>query len=112
MKKTKRFKVFNKKNVFTFLLMIGLNAIVLLSFYPGIIPFDGNTQWNQVIADNIQNNHPFFSTFFMWLLSKIWFSPTSLIIFQIVFLSCMWTYICHHLNEKGSILKQLIYTII
>lgn len=112
MRNIKKATVFNKRNILTFLLVIVLNSIVLLSFYPGIVPYDGNNQWNQVVSGNIQNNHPFFSTFFMWLLSKIWFSPTTLIVYQIILLSFIWTYICQTLNEEGKIIKQLIYTII
>lgn len=102
----------NKRNIITFLLVIALNVIVLLSFYPGIVTYDGNNQWNQVVTGNLQNNHPFFSTFFMWLLSRIWFSPTSLMVYQIIFLSFIWTYICNKLNEDGKMLKQIIYSII
>ena len=107
----------NKKNklinnLIIFATMFGLLLIALLSFYPGIITIDGNNQWNQVLTNNIINNHPFFSTFVWWLLSKIWFSPTSLMLLQILLLSIIWTSICNELGKETKLIIKIIYTVI
>ena len=73
---------------------------------------DGNNQWNQVVSNNIIKNHPFFSTFVWWVLSKIWFSPASLMVFQILLLSIIWTEICNTLGQETKLLKKIIYTIL
>ena len=101
----------NKKSLGIFLIMITLLTVSLLSFYPGIITIDGTNQWNQIKSNNIIKNHPFFSTFFWWLLSKVWFSPTSLIIFQIVLISIIWTRICKNMSNNKNYKIQLLYTV-
>lgn len=95
-----------------FAIMFILLLIALLSFFPGIMSIDGNNQWNQVVSNNIIKNHPFFSTFVWWVLSKIWFSPASLMVFQILLLSIIWTGICNTLGQETKLLKKIIYTIL
>lgn len=95
-----------------FAIMFILLLIALLSFFPGIMSVDGNNQWNQVVSNNIIKNHPFFSTFVWWVLSKIWFSPASLMVFQILLLSIIWTEICNTLGQETKLLKKIIYTIL
>ena len=111
--KEKRNKQNNfKNNIIIFATMFGLLFIALLSFYPGIMTIDGNNQWNQVLSNNIINNHPFLSTFVWWLLSKIWFAPTTLMLLQIFLLSVIWTSICNELGKETKLLRKIIYTII
>lgn len=102
----------NDKNIIIFILSIILLTIPLMAFYPGIVPIDGQNQWNQVESNYLRNNHPFFSTFIWWLLSKIWNQPTILMILQILILSLEWTKICKLLRNKQNFKKQVIYTII
>ena len=105
----------NKKtiNVFTFLIVVLIHSVVLLSFYPGIITYDGNNQWMQVEAGQIQTNHPFFSTFFMWLISRVITSRVALSLYQILLFAIIWTSICSNLNKDGKKkFRQLIYTCI
>lgn len=109
-KSTKKINL--KNNMLIFCIMSGLLLIVLFSFYPGIMTIDSNNQWNQVLENNITNNHPFFSTFVWWLLSKIWFSPTTLMIFQIILLSIIWTSICNELGNDTKLSRKIIYTVI
>lgn len=111
-KKLKIDKINLKENIIIFLIMALLLTVSLLSLYPGIITIDGSNQWKQVESNNIQTNHPFFSTFFWWLLAKLWHSPTVLVVFQIILLSIIWTFICSQLNSKGTIKRKIVYTII
>lgn len=90
-------------STFTFLILF----IILLSFYPAIVCFDGDNQWQQVQSGIITNAHPFFSTFFMFLLSKIWNSITSLASFQIVLVSISWGYFCKVI-KTNDLKKQII----
>ena len=101
-----------KQNLLIFFTMIILFTIVLLSLYPGILTVDGKNQWKQIENNNIIKNHPFFSTFFWWLLSKIWYSPTVLLVFQMILLSIIWTFICYELRNKYNFNRQLLYTIL
>ena len=91
-----------KQNIGICLTMFLLLMVVLFSFYPGILTTDGNNQWEQVITNNITNNHPFFSTFFWWVLAQVWAKPTCLIVFQIALLSVIWTYICSTLRKDNN----------
>ena len=108
----KRNKIFQKKEIIIFFTMIFLLTLVLLSFWPGIFTIDGKVQWEQIQNNYIKNDHPFFSTFFWWLLSRIWFNPTCLIVFQIILLSVIWTCICYHLKNENNLSKRWIYTVV
>lgn len=110
LKVTEKNKLINSAIIFA--IMFILLLIALLSFFPGIMSVDGNNQWNQVVSNNIIKNHPFFSTFVWWVLSKIWFSPASLMVFQILLLSIIWTEICNTLGQETKLLKKIIYTIL
>lgn len=94
-----------------FIIMMFFLTITLLSFWSGIFTIDSDVQWWQVEKNNITNNHPFFSTFFWWLLARIWYNPTVLLIFQMILLSAIWTFICYSLKNQKNFKKTVIYTI-
>lgn len=97
-----------------FLTILLILFLILLGFYPGVVPYDGNNQWQQVQSGVITNAHPFFSTYFMSLLSKICNSVTIVIIYQIVLFSIAWSYLCKVLkaSEKKQIILMYIFTIL
>ena len=108
-------KKFNEKyyiivSIITFTILF----IVLLGFYPGIVSYDGNNQWQQVKSQLFTNAHPFFSTYFMYILSKIWNSVTIVILYQILLYSIAWGYFCKTLkaNNKKQKIIICIFTII
>ena len=104
-----------KKNyIFIAIVSFIVLVIVLLGFYPGIVSFDGDNQWQQVQSGIITNAHPFFSTYFMFLLSKIWNSVTIVAIYQIVLVSISWGYLCKciKIENKKQIILMFTYTII
>lgn len=107
-------KVFNKIKDNRIPIICGLIPFIIFiilyfAYYPGIITFDGNNQWQQVQSGIITNAHPFFSTYFMYLLSKIWNSTNIIIIFQILVYSVIWGYFCKLLKENNK--KNLILII-
>ena len=97
------------KDIIIFLIPCVIFLILLLAYYPGIIPYDGNFQWNQVQTEQITSGHPFLSTYFMLLLSKIWNSPTIVLLFQIFIFSLFWTIMCNK-TRSDNFKKQIIYT--
>lgn len=101
-----------KKSLLFFIPLIIL-SIILLTFWPGIYTYDGNVQWQQVVSNNINNGHPFLSTYVLLILSKIWNSQTILFIVQITLFSFIWKAICTELmNENKNYKTIIIYTIL
>lgn len=108
-------KILCKKNyVFLSIISFLLLFIILLGFYPGLVSYDGNTQWQQVQNGIINNAHPFFSTFFMLILSKIWNNITIVVIYQIILMSIAWGYLCKTIKSesKKQVIIMYIFTII
>lgn len=108
-------KNFKRKNyVLILLITFIILFITLLGFYPCIVPYDGNNQWQQVQSGLLTNSHPFFSTYFMFLLSKIWNSITIVAIYQIILVSISWGYLCKCINleNKKQFAIMFIYTIL
>ena len=104
-------KNINKTHIKIFFIIFIILFIILLGFYPGIIPYDGNNQWQQVQSGIITDAHPFFSTFFMLILSKIWNSATIVIIYQIVLFAIAWSYLCKKIVVKDKKQVILVYIV-
>ena len=106
-------RTFTLKDLVILFIPIIIFVLALFSFWPGIDTYDGNYQWNQVQSNYITDAHPFFSTYFVGLLSKIWNSKTIVMIFQILSFSLIWMFICKTFrNQGGKIKSQILYTII
>lgn len=88
--------------------------ILFLMYYPGIMTYDGNNQWEQVQNGIISNAHPFFSTYFMYLLSKIHNSTSIIIFYQMFLFSIIWGFFCQIIktSKKFEIIKYLFTIII
>lgn len=102
-------KIFNNYYLFISIIIFCILFVILLGFYPGIVTYDSINQWNQVQSRIITDAHPFFSTFFMLILSKIWNSYTSTIIFQIVLIAITWGYLCKTLKAESKKQIKIIY---
>ena len=87
--------------------------ILFMSYYPGIITYDGNNQWQQVQSGIITNAHPFFSTYFMYLLSKLHNTTSTVLLFQMIIFSFIWGILCDNLkcSRKLEIVKICFTTI-
>ena len=107
-------KILNKHFIFITLICLCILFTILLAFYPCLVSYDGNSQWQQVQSRIITDAHPFFSTFFMLMLSKIWNSITVVVVYQIILVSITWGYLCKIIkleNTKQTILMY-VFTII
>lgn len=108
-------KILSSNTFKVFFIVFFLLFLILLGFYPGIVSYDGNNQWQQVQSGIITNAHPFFSTFFMLILSKIWNRVTIMIIYQILLFAFTWSYLVKVLDlkdKKQRILSYITTTII
>lgn len=98
----KKFFKNNKDNIIIFLIPFVIFCILLVTFFPGIVTYDGNFQWLQVESGLLNNAHPFLSTYFMFLLSKIWNSISMVSIFQIFLFSYTWSLLCKEIRHYNS----------
>ncbi len=61
--------------------------IYWLAFFPGIMSYDSVNQWDQLSTLQITNWHPAIHTILMWLLTRLWYSPAIISLFQVIFAS-------------------------
>ena len=99
-----------KNDIIIFIIPLIVLTVIFLAYYPGLATFDSYNQWNQVQSGIMTNSHPFFSTYFMYLLSKIWDNYSIVIFFQIFIFSFFWSIICHKLRNNNNLKHQIIYT--
>jgi hypothetical protein len=70
-----------------YLIPLTCGLIYWLAFFPGVMSFDSVSQWNQLTIFKIENSHPAINTILMWLLTRIWYSPAIISLFQVVIAS-------------------------
>jgi hypothetical protein len=58
-----------------------------LAFFPGVMSFDSLSQWDQLSRLYITDLHPAFHTILLWLLTRIWYSPAMISLFQVLLAS-------------------------
>ena len=63
---------------------IGIWALYLLAFWPGLMSPDSIAQWDQVVKTSFSNNYPAFHTLTNWLITRIWLSPAMIAAVQII----------------------------
>jgi hypothetical protein len=71
------------------LFMGGVWLLLLLVFWPGFLSTDVYNQFQEIVAGQFNDWHPAFHTFFLWLMTRVWFSPAPAIIVQILALSSL-----------------------
>jgi hypothetical protein len=81
--------------------MIAIWGIYLLTFWPTLIGYDSITEWNYIVTGNYIDDIPVFYTLFVWLLTRIWFSPSIVAIFQILALSLTVAWGISLLDDQG-----------
>jgi hypothetical protein len=76
--------------------------VTLLVFWPGLMSFDSLDQWYQMTTGQYNDLHPAFHTFTNWLITRIYLSPATIVLFQILTLSLVigWGF---HLFRKAGI---------
>ena len=88
-------------------------------YNPGILTYDSFNQMHQIASNEFTNWHPFFHTFIEMLCLKIYPSPISIAILQILVFSTMWTIICNYtrVNDTSNkkfdkeFILQIIFTL-
>ena len=99
----------NKYYIYISIITFFILFTCLLGFYPGVVSYDGNNQWQQVQSGILTNSHPFFSSFFILILSKIWNRITVIIIFQIILISITWGFFCKSINVNNKRNRIVIF---
>lgn len=78
-----------------------VSGFMLLVFFPGMMSGDSLTQWKQAHSLVFSDHHPVFHTLTILLASKIWDSPASSILFQILFLGLVFGWGMGNLVKRG-----------
>jgi len=67
--------------------MIVVWGVFFLTFYPGMMTTDSNIEWGQMVSGKYSDSHPVFFSLFLWLATRIWYSPAAVVTIQIISLS-------------------------
>ena len=97
-----RFKQLNYKDLIIFLIPVIIFSFYLYVYNPGIMTFDSFNQVHQIASGRYTNWHPFFHTFIEMILYKIYSSPISVGIFQILTFSIIWMVICKYFRNNDK----------
>ena len=97
-----RFKRLNYKDLIIFLIPVIIFSFYLYVYNPGIMTFDSFNQVHQIASGRYTNWHPFFHTFIEMILYKIYSSPISVGIFQILTFSIIWMVICKYFRNNDE----------
>jgi hypothetical protein len=81
--------------------MLVMWGVYLLAYWPGMMSADSFDQWGQITTGIYNDHHPAFHTFFLWLLTRVWFSPTIIAITQIIILACLSGIILAYFEKLG-----------
>ena len=108
------------KDLIIFLIPVIIFSYYLWVFDPGILRYDSFNQFHQIASHHFTNWHPFFHTFIEMVLLKIYPSPVSVCIFQILTFSVIWMMICNHFRYEGEnangisrlFIVQVLFTLI
>lgn len=55
-----------------------------LAFFPGVMSYDSVSQWDQFSRFQINNWHPAITTILMWTLTRLWYSPAIISLYQVI----------------------------
>lgn len=96
-----------KKSNFVKDLIIFMIPVVIFLFYlyvynPGILTVDSYSQLHQIATKQYTNWHPFFHTLIEKACIKIYPSPISVCVLQILTFSTMWTIICRTFRDNDA----------
>jgi len=63
--------------------------IFLLAFWPGLLAYDSFEQWKSVLDGHFIDAHSAFHAIFVWIVTRLWCSPTCIAMTQIVALAAL-----------------------
>lgn len=98
-------KTLNRRDLLIFAIPFVVFLYYLHVFYPGIMVFDSYNQLHQIATGQFTNWHPFFHTFIEMMCLKVYRSPASVAVLQIVVFSIFWMVICKY-NRDDSLEKN------
>lgn len=111
-------KKFNPRDLLIFLIPFIIFLVYLYTYNPSILTYDSYNQLHQIATGQFDNWHPFFHTFIEMICIKIYASPITIGILQIITFSSIWTIICKYNrnneeeNNRLFILQSIITLII
>lgn len=82
--------------------------LYLIACYPGVMTTDSFYQWREFVTGKYYDWHPVAYTLFMYLCTRVWYSPASVVLVQIIFLSAAFIYGINVLIKTG-VNKKLIF---
>ena len=101
------------KDLIIFLIPVVIFLYYLHVYNPGILTVDSYSQLHQIATKHYTNWHPFFHTLIEKVCIKIFPSPVSICVLQILTFSAMWTIICRFNRSKNTGFdKQFILQVI
>ena len=96
-----KYHLFQKSLCYIIPLLAGL--IYWLAFFPGVMSFDSVSQWDQLSTFKITNLHPAAHTILEWILTRIWYSPAIISLFQVLIASLVIGYGLNTIQKVGRI---------
>lgn len=93
------------------LLIIIIESISLMAFFPAIMSGDSVVQWNQILNHSFSDYHPAFHTILMWMITRIWRSPASIAFVQILFFSIISGWGFSILQKDLSIPSKIVWVL-
>ncbi len=85
-------------------------VIYLLVYFPGMMSADSMDQWNQILTGQFVDHHPAFHTFLEWLVTRIYLSPVSIAVAQIIalaFVAGLWFAFLESLGTRRWIIWSI-----
>ncbi len=82
----------------------------LAAYYPGGFSPDTSMQWYQAHSMQFDDHHPFFHTFFFWLLTRIWDNYTFMLLVQITAFACALGYLAATMHAWGF-KRSVVFTL-
>lgn len=95
-------------SAFFFAIPFITGLIYLFSFFPGLLTFDSIYQWDQISQSAFTDWHPAYHTILIWLVTRIYYSPASFALCQIVLFSGVITYGLRVMRDLGVPISLLI----
>jgi len=72
-----------KRYLLFFVLLAAAYTTYLAAFFPAAMSYDSVDQWHQMVTFSFNDWHPPLYAVTMWLLTRLWFSPAAVAVFQI-----------------------------
>ncbi len=89
-----KIKALNYRDLLIFIIPLAIFSYYLHVFAPGLMVFDSYNQLHQIATGEFTNWHPFFHTFIEMMCLKVYRSPASVAVLQIITFSAFWMIIC------------------